>query len=219
MTSKHPDRQQCLEIMKEYGTPPHVVRHCIGVTDCAVRIGEALNRTCGTRIAPMQDVTFKQVPSGHGHMAYEIDHDKTVIDTGKSRTFDLELTEASGLLHDMARVWDNHWDVAADYCLEHGMEDEGKVIRVHMQYNFTTDAAHLTEADLVCLGDRLILEDKYVGLDARMDYIIEKAEKNGNMKARDAINRRKEKTKVLLRDIEDRIGMSLDELLSDIGND
>ena len=103
--------------------------------------------------------------------------------------------------------------------LKEGYQDEAKAIRVHMQYEFTTDAEHLTEADMICLGDRLVLEDKYVGIDQRMDYIIAKAERHGNFEARPAILRKKEETRVLLNQIENRIGMSLDTLMSDIDYD
>ena len=84
-----------------------------------------------------------------------------------------------------------------------------------MMYEFTADAMHLTEADLVCIGDRIMLEDYYAGIDKRMDYIIAKAERQGNMAARPIILKKKEETKVLLRQIEDRIGMTLDKLMAD----
>ena len=43
MKQQHPDRQECLRLLKEYGTPEHVIRHCMAVADTAVRIGRALN--------------------------------------------------------------------------------------------------------------------------------------------------------------------------------
>ena len=38
-----------------------------------------------------------------------------------------------------------------------------------------SDFDKLDETDLVCLGDRLVKEDQYVGLNDRIDYIIHKA--------------------------------------------
>ena len=97
-----------------------------------------------------------------------------------------------------------------------GYPEEEQIIRVHMMYQYTNDAAHLTEADLVSLGDRLSLEDHYAGLDRRMDYIIKKAERHGAPGAREAILKRKEETRKLLEAIEHRIGMTIDELMKDI---
>ena len=215
MTYKHPDRERCLAYLEAYGTPPHVTGHCRAVADTACRIGSALNKAGGTYAPEISEVTFLTYEGDRGHMRHRIDPAKTMIDTGKARLFDIALTQAAGLLHDMARVEDNHWDAAADFCLREGLPDEAKIIRIHMQYEFTTDAYHLTEADLVCLGDRLVLEDYYSGIDRRMDYIIAKAQRQGNYAAEPIILKKKEETKVLLRQIEDRIGMTLDALMAD----
>lgn len=212
-TYEHPDRETCLQYLRDYGTPTHVVGHCIAVADTACRIGRALNEKGGTMAVPIADVKFLTFERRPGFTGYKDDLN-TIENPDGPRLFDLELTEAAGLIHDMARVADNHWDVAADFCLEKGLTEEAKVIRVHMQYEFIADAMHLTEADLVCLGDRLVLEDTYTGIDKRMDYIIAKAERRGDMAAKPVILRKKEETKVLLRQIEDRIDMSLDELMA-----
>ena len=209
----HPDRDRCMAYLAEYGTPPHVIGHCKAVAETACRIGAALNEAGGTMAPAISDVEFECFDKPRGFKGWRIDQEKTDMDTGIARPFDLALMEAAGLLHDMARVEENHWDAAADFCLERGLEEEAKIIRLHMQYEFTTDAWHFTEADLICIGDRLVLEDRYAGIDERMDYIIAKAERNGHMQAREHILRKKEETKVLLRQIEDRIGMSLDELM------
>lgn len=211
--NNHPDRDRCLAYLTEYGTPPHVIGHCKAVADVACRIGAALNEVGGTMAPAISEVDFECFDKGRGFQGYRIDRKKTDLETGVYRPFDLALTEAAGLLHDMARVEENHWDVAADFCLALGMEEEAKAIRVHMQYEFTADAWHLTEADLICLGDRLVLEDHYAGIDERMDYIIAKAERRGQMHARGAILKKKEETKILLRQLEERIGMSLDDLM------
>ena len=214
-TYEHPDRETCLAYLNAYGSPPHVVGHCKAVADVACRIGSALNEVGGTQAPPIYDVTFESFDRSGGRIGYRIDHERTFVYTGKARPFDLELTQAAGLLHDMARVEENHWDAAAEFCLREGLTEEAQIIRVHMQYEFTTDADHLTEADLVCIGDRLVLEDHYAGIDKRMDYIIAKAERQGNPAAKPIILRKKEETKVLLRQIEARIGKSLDELMAE----
>lgn len=189
----HPDRKQCIEYLNEYGTPPHVIGHCKAVASVAYKLGAALNKAGGT-------------------------FDKNER-SGKERSFDLRLVLAGGLLHDMARVEDRHWDVCADWCHSKGFFEEEEIIRVHMQYQFTKDVCHLSEVDLVCLGDRLTLEDRYAGLDERMDYIIKKAEKNGKLEAKPIILKKKEETKKLLDSIEERIGQTIDSLMIDIDYD
>ena len=215
MTYEHPDRDRCLMYLRDYESPARVVGHCKAVADAACRIGKSLNEAGGTLAPPISEVTFESFERDGGRIGYRIDHDQTVIDAGEARSLDLDLTLAAGLLHDMARVEENHWDVAADFCLREGLPEEAKIIRVHMMYEFTTDAMHLTEADLVCIGDRIVLEDYYSGIDKRMDYIIAKAERQGNMAARPIILKKKEETKVLLRQIEDRIGRTLDALMAE----
>ncbi len=88
---------------------------------------------------------------------------------------DVDLVEAAGLLHDMARTRENHWDVAADFLLAQGHFREAEIIKVHMHHHFPENPLLSTETDMVCLADRLVLENQYVGLEKRMDYIIKKA--------------------------------------------
>lgn len=215
---EHPDREQCLEYLRQYGTPPHVVGHCKSVAAVAYMLGKALNEAGGTRAADFRDIRINPCHKENGRVYYVQDHKRDIHGQGW-RAFDLELVLASGMLHDMARVEEKHWDVCADWCHEKGYFEEEHVIRCHMMYQYTNDASHLTEADLVSLGDRLTLEDHYAGLDERMEYIIRKAEKNGNPGAREAILRRKRETRKLLDEIEARIGMSIDELMADIDYD
>lgn len=213
---KHPDRSACLNFLYEYGTPDHVVGHCKSVAAVACRLGTALNSAGGTKAPAFCDVRFESYETPDKRTHYRIDKRITKLHGNQYRLFDLDLIRAAGLLHDMARVEDRHWDVCADFCKSMKLYEEEHIIRVHMQYEYTTDAFHLTEADLVSLGDRLSLEDHYAGLDKRMDYIIKKAEKQGNFDAKEKILKKKEETKVLIREIEVRIGMTIDKLMSDI---
>lgn len=131
-----PDREECYQILRDFDTPPHVVRHCEAVCDVAMKVGKELNK-------------------------YGFD-------------FDLDLVQAAGLVHDVARVEDKHWDVGADLMLSKGYQDVADIVRVHMYYPAFSDIDDATETDLVCLGDRTVLEDQYVGLTDRIEYIIGK---------------------------------------------
>ena len=213
---KHPDRNQCYEYLKEKNTPQHVVGHCKSVAAVAYILGRALNEAGGTKAVPFGEIKFKKTKftqSGREH--YMQDPSCKAVGTAY-RDFDLELVLASGLLHDIARKEERHWDVGADFCKNLNLPEEENIIRIHMQYEFTNDEQNLTEADLVCLGDRLSIEDRYVGLDKRMDYIIDKAIRHGHPEAAPVILRKKEVTRQLLNGIEKRIGYSIDELMNDI---
>ena len=126
---------------------------------------------------------------------------------------DLELITAAGLIHDIARVEDEHWLRGAEFMESKGFQQEADIIRVHMHYSPFSAVEDLTETDMICLADRVVLEDAYAGLDKRMDYVIAKAEKAGRVNAREIINAKKAGTKKFINQIEDIIGMTLDQLM------
>ena len=206
----YPDRKQCYKYLEDYKTPEHVVGHCKSVAAVGYAIAKALNEAGGTRAVPIEHLHYRNY--------VQTDPDKE-LDNGEWRKFDLDLILAAGLLHDMARVEERHWDVCADFCEEKGQHQLGKAIRQHMKYKYTNDVNHLTEVDMLSLGDRLSLEDHYAGLDDRMDYIIRKAEKRGDSGARERILAKKKETRKLLDDIEARIGCSIDELMAGLNYD
>lgn len=207
----HPDRNKCLEYLKNYKTPEHVIGHCKSVAAVAYRLGAAINSAGGTKALPADQIEF-QLFKREDDSVRTYYRQKT-SEEGENRMLDLNLVLAAGLLHDMARIEERHWDVCADFLLSEGYIEEAKLVRVHMMYEFTNDAEHITETDLLCLGDRLSLENRYAGLDERMEYIIRKAEKNGNMQARPRILAKKEQTRNLLNNIEKNIGCTVDELM------
>ena len=71
----------------------------------------------------------------------------------------------------------------------------------------------LNECDMVCLADRLVKEDCYVGLDERIKYILNKAPKTPEV-AKNILSRKAE-TEKLLDDIASVIGESVDSLFTD----
>lgn len=168
-------REEGLKLLNEYGTPEHVIRHCIAVTDTALKLARALN------------------------------------ENGKN--LDLGLIEGAGIIHDIARVHEHHEIVGSEYARSLGLEEEADIIRVHMRYPHFNDISCVKEMDLVCLGDRVCIEDHYAGIDARIDYIINKARKGG---ADDdvvaGILKKKDETKVFIRQIEEYTGRSFDDI-------
>ncbi len=161
--------------LRVYNTPPHVIRHCIAVTDAALKIAGALNE--------------------HGY------------------SLDMELIQAAGLLHDISRVKDKHWEVGARLVRNWGYIEEADIIKVHMTYSRYSPVERLNETDMVVIGDRIVKEDKYVGVDAMMQYIIEKAKAQGHDDAVIAILKKRDDMKQLMNRIEEIIGLSIDVLM------
>ena len=187
----HPDREQCMQMLADYGTPAHVIGHCKAVAAVGYILAKALNERC-------REMDGLQGTGQPLQLHFDLD---------------LDLILAAGLLHDMARVEDMHWEAAARFCEVRGMQQEADIIRVHMTYDPFNDLAHLNETDVICLADRTVLEDRYAGLERRIDYIIEKARRNGHPEHEPHILRKKAETRVLIDAIEAFLGCSMDALM------
>lgn len=173
MANKHPSREECLALLKQYRTPEHVVRHCDKVTETALKIGEALN--------------------------------------DKGYNLDLGLIQGAGLIHDIARVEDKHWDVGAVIASDLGYDQEAAIIKVHMHYSCDPNKRDITETDIICLADRMVKEDEFVGLDDRMQYVLDKFQ--GDQEATERVNERIKDNRVFIGRIEKIIGRSIESLM------
>lgn len=122
---------------------------------------------------------------------------------------DLNLIRGAGLSHDIARTHEDHGGVCADILEQMGYHDEVAIVRVHMNYPLNP-VENLNETDLVCLGDRLVKEDRYVGLDERFRYIMDKAPHCQKTQAH--LIEHREKMRHLLRQIEEITGVQIDDL-------
>ena len=165
--------RDCFQLLKEYRTPDHVIRHCVAVTSVSLAIAEAL--------------------------------------AAKGFSFDFDLIRGAGLIHDIARVEKKHWKAGAKIAARRGYAREAKIIREHMRHMIRSDPKRLTELDLVCLGDRLVLEDRYAGVDERMRYAAAKAK--GNRRVEKVIDGEKESIRALIQKIEAIVGMSMEEIV------
>ena len=171
---EYPGREECLKMLKEYGTPAHVVGHCNAVAGVATAVGKRLN--------------------------------------DKGFNLNIGLIEAAGLTHDIARVRDKHWEVAAKYLRNIGYDKVADIVEVHMFYPEFSKAEETNETDLVCLGDRTVKEDKYVGV----EDIIAKADRySGNEKEEVVAKILKKKQQLIkyIDDLEKIMEISLDDLM------
>ena len=122
---------------------------------------------------------------------------------------DLDLIKGAGLIHDVVRLKKDHDYAGAEILENLGYYDEAAIVKVHMRFRYTGEDK-IDESTLVCLGDRLVKEDHYVGLDERMEYIIHKAGDRPEATAR--ILAGKAKTRKFMDSIEKRIGQTIDSL-------
>ena len=124
---------------------------------------------------------------------------------------DLDLIRGAGLSHDVARTQEEHWNRGADILQGKGYDAEAEIVRQHMFYKFNP-VDKLDETDMVCLGDRLVKEHDYVGVDERFRYIMEKAPDRPGVQ--EHLIQRREEMRALLQQIERIIGITADELFS-----
>lgn len=129
------------------------------------------------------------------------------------KKLNIELIKYAGLLHDMMRTSENHGEVAADFLNDEGYEDIANVIRPHMHYELNS-IENVDETDILCLADRLVMENIYVGLDKRFQYIIDKPGKTPERTA--YLLTKKKETEIFIRDLEKIVKLGIDEIC---GND
>ncbi len=164
----------------------------------------------------------------YGTPEHVIGHCRAVCETAVSiakelnkcgKHLDIEVIEGAAIIHDIARVEDEHWLRGAEYARNLGLDREAEIIAAHMHHVFNS-FDDLDETDMVCLGDRTVTEDEFVGLDERIKYIMNKARRNGlpEEKVLD-IGRRMEKNHVLISRIEEATGRTLFEICSKAGKD
>lgn len=124
--------------------------------------------------------------------------------------FDVELIRSSGLIHDVRRTDPDHAASGADLLESIGYPDEAAIVRDHMRHRFRA-LSEADETDIVCLGDRLVEEDQYVGLHERIAYLIHKWKAVDERVHRIIIGMRKE-CETFIYEIETRIGRPIDSL-------
>lgn len=153
-------------------------------------------------------------------------HCKAVAETGvrlakelnkKGYTLDLDLIRGSGMVHDVARIYEEHARLGYEILMDMGYPDEAEIVKVHMFYPTFNPVEELNECDIICLADRVVKEDKYVGLDERIEYIISKGPVTEEIKAR--IYKSKAITKSYIEEIETIMGKTFDELFREENSD
>ena len=123
---------------------------------------------------------------------------------------DLDLIHNAALLHDIAKIYIKHEQVGADYIYDLGMHDIAEIVRKHTTHVLPLNASELKEVDVVCIADRLVIEDFYAGFNARMEYILRKTLIPDEVM--DIMHAHIKNTENLIMEIESILGVSFDDL-------
>lgn len=127
-------------------------------------------------------------------------------------TIDVDEVVGAASVHDVVRLMDHHDVEGAKILAARNHSKEAELVLQHMHYAPFHPVDQLTEIDVLCLADRTVKENQYVGIDRRMDYLL--AKPNVTEKKRIGINRVREETRILIQQIEDVIGCSLTDLFA-----
>ncbi len=123
---------------------------------------------------------------------------------------DLELIESAARIHDVARATPHHADAGYEFLMAKGYAAEAAIVKEHMTHEFNP-VESINELDVVCMGDRTVKEDEYVGLKSRMEYLMQKPSIADDRKA--LIKSIAKKTGEYFEAVERVIGITFDELL------
>ena len=130
------------------------------------------------------------------------------------RGFELNVEELRGaaLVHDVLRTEKEHDRLGAEVLMNMELPREAELVRRHMTYHPFNHADRFEEIDVLCLADRLVKEDCYVGLDERMQYLIDKPGKTPERTEK--ILKAKAHTQGIIDELEVVLKITLDELCS-----
>lgn len=120
---------------------------------------------------------------------------------------DVDEVYGAAMVHDVVRVMARHDLEGAKILEARNHPKESSLVRQHMTYSPFNEVNELEEIDVLCLADRTVREDEYVGIDRRMDYLLQKP--NVDERRRAGIQRVREDTRVLIQQIEQLLGCSL----------
>ncbi len=100
-----------------------------------------------------------------------------------------DLIRAAALLHDITKTRsfkteENHAVTGGQLLAEQGYPEVGDLVRQHVRLDVYPEPVTLGEAEIINYADKRVLHDRIVGLDKRLDYILEKYGKELELKER-----------------------------------
>ena len=94
-------------------------------------------------------------------------------------TLNYDLIQAAALLHDITKTRsfkteENHALTGGQFLVEQGYPEVGDLVRQHVRLDEYPHPITLGEAEIINYADKRVLHDRIVGLDKRLDYILER---------------------------------------------
>lgn len=125
---------------------------------------------------------------------------------------DAELACSAALLHDLARSSRDHARVGGQLLRDIGLARIAQIVNAHMVLpESDANAPHISESQLVYLADKLVVEDRAVGLEARAKRAHEKHGDNPAVSRE--IDGRMETAKAIADKIASLTGRSVEQLI------
>jgi uncharacterized protein len=90
-----------------------------------------------------------------------------------------ELIRAAALLHDITKTRsfktkEDHALTGGQFLAERGYAEVGELVRQHVRLDEYPEPVTIGEAEIINYADKRVLHDEIVGLEKRMDYILER---------------------------------------------
>ncbi len=123
----------------------------------------------------------------------------------------IPLLEAAALLHDLAKGKPDHPRLGAEILVEQGFSTVARPVATHMDIT-VNEAGKIGVAEVVYLADKLVQGDRQISLAERFRPKIERYAGDPALLA--AVNRRLETAMIVKKVIEDKLGKSVEEVLS-----
>lgn len=117
----------------------------------------------------------------HGKKVKEICEDISKLINSKKNIIDINLINAASILHDIKRHEQNHSQVGANLLDSLGYKKIANVVRSHMKLEKGMKDL-INENTILYYGDKLVEEDKFVGLDNRFKEKLNKYKDNQYIK-------------------------------------
>ena len=121
------------------------------------------------------------------------------------------LVVAAGLLHDLAKGLPNHGPEAAGLLRTLGFDPVARLVEGHMECSVNEDRP-VDELDVLRISDRIVEEDRIVGLEAKFQKRI--AQHGGNARSVEAIEERYSQSKKLRAKVEHTMGRCFENVFS-----
>lgn len=134
----------------------------------------------------------------------------------RNLSIDVDLVSFSALLHDIARTYESHEKVGAKYLETLGYVEAAKLISWHTHFDgfkYVKSISEIKEIHIICLADRLVVENRYVGLQERMSYIKHKAISMGYESHIERIEKSEKNLEIFIDKIEKFLGKTIDDIV------